>query len=595
MNFNLTLTSPAYDTTAPKFGSGALDGGYGSVPLAAIPTFPMTIEAWVKAASGSTSSASKTILGGTQSFAIGADTSGHAIATLFVGGTGSTLTTTATIVDGTFHHVRLSITSTTATFWVDGVQAGTASGAYTKSSSTPIFIGGYNSGSGVTQSWPGDIDEVAIFSSQLTATGSSFTPPTSAYTGSEATQTALYHLDGNGNDSQVTPSITLGVTSPAAKFSPGNWKGDTGRGGTVYRQTWNIGAWFSYTWNASAAPQATLLLPSSSTGVMISYYLNGSFTDNVAATGGVTISGITPSASNTLTVYVRNSPLVTRWNNGANVLQVQGLQIDSASTAGVAPAARPWVLIKGDSIPEGYSTTAEQFMSSYAYLVSQGLALLGYDTGVSACASMGYLRAGDTSGDVPAHYVVSGTSGGLGGTYNDATSSWNKIDAGVSLLDTNGQISAYGATGTPPALIYNELLANDAHNSLNISDFQASITQWITAARAAAPGAIIMLQPSFCMYATTSYISSTLGLSYVNALYAAVAAYKAANPADTTVSILDFGASFSATITAPFYVNTDYIHPLATGHALIAPMVLQALQAALKPASVATYAGGFHP
>ena len=51
--------------------------------------------------------------------------------------------------------------------------------------------------------------------------------------------------------------ITLHVDSPAFVFSPGNWTGDEGRSGKVFRQTWNAGAYFRVTWESSN-PEATL-------------------------------------------------------------------------------------------------------------------------------------------------------------------------------------------------------------------------------------------------------------------------------------------------------------------------------------------------
>ncbi len=39
--------------------------------------------------------------------------------------------------------------------------------------------------------------------------------------------------------------MTIPVDSPAFVFSPGNWTGDAGRAGKVFRQTWNPGAYYS--------------------------------------------------------------------------------------------------------------------------------------------------------------------------------------------------------------------------------------------------------------------------------------------------------------------------------------------------------------
>ena len=44
--------------------------------------------------------------------------------------------------------------------------------------------------------------------------------------------------------------MTIPVDSPAFVFSPGNWTGDAGRAGKVFRQSWNPGAYFRVTWES---------------------------------------------------------------------------------------------------------------------------------------------------------------------------------------------------------------------------------------------------------------------------------------------------------------------------------------------------------
>ncbi|MFM0160685.1 SGNH/GDSL hydrolase family protein [Paraburkholderia sediminicola] len=380
----------------------------------------------------------------------------------------------------------------------------------------------------------------------------------------------------------VTAAAQVAVNSSAFKFSPGNWKGDTGRGGSVYRQTWNNGAYFIFTWTASASPLAILELPSTTTGCMISYFLNNVLTDDIAATGNVTLSGVVPSAVNTLVVYARNSPQSSRWNNGTNTLQVQGMILDSASTPGTIPTGNPWALIVGDSITEGIlaNNGADDNLADYSYLTGQALQTDGYDYCVSACGYSGWLQPGDSAGDVPGYYVVSGSTGGSGGTYNDAASRWNKIDSGVSLLDTNGQISAYGATNTPPALILINYMTNEALNAANLSNAQASVTQALVALRVAAPLAVIVvLMPFGLQY------SATYPQTYVTALEQGVAAYQTANPFDTRVSLVNFGAGLAATLNTTSFATGSLVHPNIAGHALVAPKVTQAVFNALNGAN----------
>lgn len=378
-------------------------------------------------------------------------------------------------------------------------------------------------------------------------------------------------------------STIVPVTSPAFKFSPGTWKGDTGRAGSVFRQSWNNGAYFEFNWNASASPQLVVNLPNSSTGCMLSYFLNGVLADNLAGNTSLTLTGIVPSAPNTLRVFLRNSPQLARWNNAVNVFKLLGITLDNASTVGASTVAPNWALIVGDSITEGIDANANtsDVLVDYSFLVGESLS--GYEYGISACGSSGWLRPGDGAGDVPAYYVISGSTNGSGGTYNDATSRWNKIDAGVSLLDANGKISSYGQTNTQPSLIMINYMTNETISSSNVSDSQASVTQCITALRNAAPSATIAILVPFGLQYTGKYPNQ----AYTQALKAGVVAYQTANPFDSKVVLIDLGVGVAATIQNGIYINPDFVHPTAFGHALVAPKVSSALIKALTPAATA--------
>jgi lysophospholipase L1-like esterase len=379
-----------------------------------------------------------------------------------------------------------------------------------------------------------------------------------------------------------TANVILGATSTAVKFSPGNWRGDSGRGGSVYRQSWYNGAWVNYTWTASATPNAVLMISSNSTTNMISYFINGNLTDNIAANGNVTISNITANATNNLTVYLRNSYQGSRWaSNATNIVQITGLQLDGGSTSGVATTGRPWGMIVGDSITEGIEANNgnDDNLVDYSFLVGRAMDQLGYDTCVFACGGTGMTVQGDYSGDVPAYYYVSGSTNGVGGTYNDSISRWNKIDAITSLLDTNGQISSYGSTGTSPSFILINYGTNDQGSNGNYSDFQASINQCLIALRAAAPNALIAMLIPFNLY-NSNY---AYGVAHIASIKAAVAAYQSSYPSDTKVIYIDLGPTVSASITYNNgYANGDNIHPLAAGHAYLAPMVTAKLITALS-------------
>jgi hypothetical protein len=368
---------------------------------------------------------------------------------------------------------------------------------------------------------------------------------------------------------------TIPVISSAFVFSPGNWTGDQGRGGSVYRQSWYPGAYFRVTWSTTNEnPSADLLLDTSTLQDMknkpvITYNVDGVWTDNVTCSANdIKVDGLHGMGTHCLTVYFKTSEQSNRWGSrdtsGKNVLRVTGLQVDGDSKAETAHPGEKWALIVGDSITEG---SAADFghsdnLSDWSYLVGQGLQERGYEYGVSACGWSGWIRPGDNPpGDVPPYYMISDSSYGAGGTYDDAHSRWNKIDggAGHSLLDANNHISAYGDLSQEPSLILINNGTNDALSHSNASDIQASITQSLTALRSAAPQASIYLIVPFGQYA-------------LKPLHDGLAAYQAPAPDDKKVFLIDLGKSMANALNANGYWSG--LHPNLRGHAIFAVKIL---------------------
>ena len=401
---------------------------------------------------------------------------------------------------------------------------------------------------------------------------------TPASTGSKSVTASGGTLSSNTQTVAVTTAPTaVPVTSPAFYFSPANWSGDTGRAGSVYRRSWNNGAYFRFVWAASASPTAQVNFPVSPGTNMVSYFINGTQYDNLAANGPLTISGVIPSATNTLELILRNSSQTNRWNGGDDSLQVFSMLLDAASTPGTASFSTPWVLGIGDSITEGIYANGvgnDDHLFCYTFLTRRALNNLGYEYCNSACGNSGYLTLGD-NGDVPAYYSVTS------GVYSEALSRWDKIDQGISLLDGNGQISAFGSTGTPPAAIFINYGTNEYLQSKSTSDLQAAVTMCMTSLRAAAPLAKIIPLIPFGLQYLTKYSNT----AYVAAIRAGFAAYQSANPGDTNVQLLDLGKSFAYTIQSPNYISSDLIHPNQAGHAITAPQVTAAIVQALAPAA----------
>jgi hypothetical protein len=72
--------------------------------------------------------------------------------------------------------------------------------------------------------------------------------------------------------------------------------------------------------------------------------------------------------------------------------------------------------------------------------------------------------------------VITQSSNGAGGQYDDAVSRWNKIDGNRhSLLDGQGHVSAHGITGQEPSVTMINYGTNDSLHKSNPSDTLASI------------------------------------------------------------------------------------------------------------------------
>ena len=381
---------------------------------------------------------------------------------------------------------------------------------------------------------------------------------------------------------------TWGVDSPAFVFSPGTWSGDAGRGGTRYRQTWNAYAYARITWATSAPqPTATLRLDTSTYDgsfppPRVALEIDGVLKANLPAAHEIPITGFAAGPVHRLVVYLQSSEQTRRWGtsetSGANVLRITGLSVDADATPVAEAPAPAWALIVGDSITEGIGTTA---MGGYAYLLGRSLQTQGYEVGISACGFSGWLARGDKPpGDVPGYYVVTGANDGVGGTYHDDQSRWNRIDARTSLLDGAGRLSAHGGLGQEPAVILVNYGTNDRLRQLDPSDTRAAITQGLAALRAAAPNAqIIVLIP--------------FGQFYAKELHAAVQARRQAD--DRRVHVIDLGDGIRRALddrpnnpetVAPGEARKALLgnlHPNDRGAAYLAALVTPQVLAILRP------------
>jgi len=365
---------------------------------------------------------------------------------------------------------------------------------------------------------------------------------------------------------------TIGVSSPAFAFSPGNWTGDKGRGGDGFRQTWTSGAYFRVSWRSALKPRNVKLLLDTSqyddsikVKPMITYCLDSKWVADVPCVGNIDITLLAPVDTHILTVYLQNSAQLERWGkpgeSGRNVLRVTGLEVDAGAEPLPANRSTKWILEVGDSITEGIGTTGN--LDDYSYFIGQALRTRGYEYCVSACGWSGWMQYGDRPKDVLPYYFVSGSKNGEGGAYDPAQSRWDKIDGNNhSLLDRKGRLSGWGGTDQEPSMILINYGTNDAFYQTNVSDLQSSVTQALAALRKAAPSAKIYLIVPFEQFSAEP-------------IKAAFAKYKAANSNDVDVNLIDLGLEPALSLRfGGFYGE---IHPNMRGHAVFATQLLAAI------------------
>ena len=371
-----------------------------------------------------------------------------------------------------------------------------------------------------------------------------------------------------------TAVMTIPVDSPAFVFSPGNWVGDSGRGGRIFRQTWNPGAYFRVTWeSASTNVVPSLLLDTSTYSAMksvpkLAYNLDGIWNGDVPCAKEIPVEGAAKAGKHVLTVYLKMSTQVHRWGSegvsGSNVVRITGLRLGADSKPCTDTPQTRWAMIVGDSITEGCGAYE---LECYSHLVGQALQTQGYEYAVSACGWSGWLHRGDNPpGDVPGYYVVTNSMNGAGGEYVDSLSRWNKIDSLHSLLDSKGRISAYGETGQEPSVIMINYGTNDAIHPTNASDVRASMAQCLEALRKAAPGAHIFIIIPFGQYKAKE-------------LYETVDAYRSAHPDDRRLSVIDMGPDAARAIAKKGYWGD--LHPNPRAHATFAAEITARMMAVL--------------
>lgn len=364
-------------------------------------------------------------------------------------------------------------------------------------------------------------------------------------------------------------TTTVGVTDNSIKFSPNFWyqSGSNNRPISTSATTTFTGQSFIIQLATVAASGASLVINGTSTNPLwVDYSVNGTYTRYQTSSGSVTISGLVPSVANTIQVfYSFDNYLETEWT-------VTGYTIDNqGTTKGAAIMPQPNLIWYGDSITYGEGVNG--ITLGYAWLVTNALK---YACANSSVVGSGWLRPGETP---------------WGALYPVATPPprrWNTIDyvggtTQVPLLDSNNQISSYGATGTTPFMILVNLGTNEAiHGGYTDAQIVTSVTNFWTAARAACgTTTLLVCCIPFGLYDSTIFATGPQIITDIKA------GITAANAAGANVQTIDLGANVSTNLQSAGY-TIDTIHMNQAGNAYIAGLVQTAVSNIIAQNQVVT-------
>jgi hypothetical protein len=331
--------------------------------------------------------------------------------------------------------------------------------------------------------------------------------------------------------------------------------------------TWCKGSSFTQNFLASSTPSYVLhgtFTQPTPNPFKIDYILNGTQHNGIVSSdGSLTVTGINPGATNTLQVFFGdNDGFFTEWT-------ITGCTMDIGSVPRAASAPGPAIIWYGTSITEGIGNAVPV---TYAYLVTQAVG--------------GYAFANQSASG--SDLTLPGEAGWSGGIYPvTGTPRWNHIDSGISMLDSAGKLSAYGATGTTPNVIVVDTGANAAIHGVPAGVEQTQMAAFLPALRNADlldPDTTIIVIIPFGLYSTSQFPT---GPTVINEIKAAIAT--ANQTASNKINTIDLGANTSAYLLANG-LTMDNIHLNQAGHSYIAglltPLFKNILQPAVQPPPV---------
>ena len=354
----------------------------------------------------------------------------------------------------------------------------------------------------------------------------------------------------------VTTYTTVPVSNSEISFSPYNWYD-----ATTYRQANSGGAYFKVAFTGTTLGLAiddSQIGSTTTTDYQMRAYIDGSsipiektfadvdaqdivlFTDSLSAGNHYAIVYMQPPAAS-----------VNRWaGNPVTAIMVEGVALQEdegviSLTGTPLEDASIRTIFYGDSITEGANST--YYENGYAPKLGRLLEIeygqAGYNglrwTTDHSTTFVTALYSGDVTIDSWANHSTS-KSRLTGGVYTD---------------------------GTPDG-IFNALGVNDARNSLDAPTMRSRVAGWIDAVRDAS-------STSTDIYMIVPFNFGNTYATYKTAYLGGVSDYRAANPSDYNVHIIDLG------VTAWNIVDTnssDDLHPDDTGAGLLANLIYDTLE-----------------
>lgn len=372
----------------------------------------------------------------------------------------------------------------------------------------------------------------------------------------------------------ITPTDTNLFASPYTWWSDGSGSLQTNnvRASSTVIKTTGVGSYIKLGWTGT---DIQILPAVNLTSGAIRYAIDTSpMQDLGAATSGVATSlatGLTQGSHTLYLVYnVDNGSGSDRWNTPTDYVAITGFYVNGASAAPTLNSKRAILFWdsygEGKSIggPTGTTTVADHTQSAVPGLMNY----LGVEYGAVVYAGLGYTVAG-LDNVVPV-YTPS----------NDAQTSWNKFWAGQYRLYSSGTPSSSGMYSPAPDYIISLHGTNDKSSS--DATVTAAVTGWLTAQRAVAPNAQILV----CISPNGSKTS---------AVTAGFAAYQTATP-DSKAHLINIGVQPGlAGAGSPTTQSADGLHPRSNENVVLSSLYAAAIQAATTPAGTSNrgiHAGG---